>query len=127
MSCSLGTARAPRAFARVVAGAAACLLVIVLSGCFSPHPDITGSWSAPGKDDESITYTYTFNSDGTSSVETSSTDSGSTIYYEEATWATDFGTIVMDFSEGEDLMFTLSLGGDSISDPYGNTYHRITE
>lgn len=125
MSCYLSTARASRAFARVVAGAAACLLVIVLSGCFSPHPDIVGSWSAPAKNNDAVTYTYTFNSDGTALVETSDTDTGRVGYREEATWATDFGNVVMDFPTGEDVVFSLSITGDSISDPYGNTYPRV--
>ena len=113
-----------RAIAHIATGAAACLLVVVLSGCFTPTPDIVGSWSAPGKDNDRITYTYTFNDDGTALVEVSNTSSGEVTYREETTWMADFGNVVMDFAEGEDVVFTVSLTGGSISDSYGNTYHR---
>ena len=119
-----GTSLVHSILARAAAGIAACLLVVMLSGCFSPHPDIVGSWSAPAKNNDAVTYTYTFNSDGTASVETSDTKTGRAGYHEDATWMTDFGNVVMDFPTGEDVVFSLSLTGDSISDPYGNTYHR---
>ena len=110
--------------ARAAAGIAACLLVVMLSGCFSPHPNIVGSWSAPGKGNDYITYTYTFNDDGTALVETSETSTGQVGYREETTWTSDFGNVVMSFSDGDSIVFTVSLTGDSISDPYGNAYHR---
>ena len=124
MSLQQSSAPLPRALTRIATGAAACLLVVVLSGCFTPTPDIVGSWSAPAKGNESVTYTYTFNDDGTALVETSNTSSGEVMYREEATWMADFGNVVMDFAEGEDVVFTVSLTGGSISDPYGNTYER---
>lgn len=118
-----GTSLVHSILARAAAGIAACLLVVMLSGCFSPHPDIV-SWSAPGKDNDYITYTYTFNDDGTALVETSETSTGQVGYREETTWTSDFGNVVMSFSDGDSIVFTVSLTGDSISDPYGNTYHR---
>ena len=119
-----GTSLVHSILARAAAGIAACLLVVMLSGCFSPHPDIVGSWSAPGKDNDYITYTYTFNDDGTALVETSETSTGQVGYREETTWTSDFGNVVMSFSDGDSIVFTVSLTGDSISDPYGNAYHR---
>ena len=119
-----GTSLVHSILARAAAGIAACLLVVMLSGCFSPHPDIVGSWSAPGKGNDYITYTYTFNDDGTALVETSETSTGQVGYREETTWTSDFGNVVMSFSDGDSIVFTVSLTGDSISDPYGNTYHR---
>lgn len=119
-----GTSLVHRILARAAAGIAACLLVVMLSGCFSPHPNIVGSWSAPGKGNDYITYTYTFNDDGTALVETSETSTGQVGYREETTWTSDFGNVVMSFSDGDSIVFTVSLTGDSISDPYGNAYHR---
>lgn len=119
-----GTSLVHSILARAAAGIAACLLVVMLSGCFSPHPNIVGSWSAPGKGNDYITYTYTFNDDGTALVETSETSTGQVGYCEETTWTSDFGNVVMSFSDGDSIVFTVSLTGDSISDPYGNAYHR---
>lgn len=119
-----GTSLVHSILARAAAGIAACLLVVMLSGCFSPHPNIVGSWSAPGKGSDYITYTYTFNDDGTALVETSETSTGQVGYREETTWTSDFGNVVMSFSDGDSIVFTVSLTGDSISDPYGNAYHR---